>query len=87
MQYLIHCDCLFSSLSHCFTSLRTSSGQVGWPYEMVPIGTILSPPEGGRKPQGENHQAFVVKGERHPTCSLQSNPAIAVRGERVTLKK
>ena len=50
-----------------FTSPRTSSGQVSWPYETVPIRTILSPSEGGRKPQGENHQALAVKGERHPT--------------------
>ena len=49
-------------------SPRTSSGQASWPYKMVPIGTILSPSEGGRKPQGENHQALAVKSERHPTC-------------------
>ena len=85
--YLINCYCLISSLSHCFTSPRTSSGQAGWPYETVPIGTILSPSAGGRKPQGENYQAFIVKGERHSTCSLKSTQAIAVEGERVTLKK
>ena len=49
-----------------FTSPRTSSGQASWPYETVPIQTILSPSEGGRKPEGENHQALAVKGERHP---------------------
>ena len=57
-----------------FTSPRTSSGRASRPYEMVPIGTILSPSEGGRKPQGENHQALAVKGERHPTCGLELNP-------------
>ena len=50
-------------------------------------GTISSPSEGGRKPQGENHQALAVKGERHPTCGLdsESNPGRSVRGERVTM--
>ena len=48
--------------------------QAGWLYETVPIGTILSPSECGRKPQGENHQALAVKGERHPTCDEESNP-------------
>ena len=48
-------------------SRRTSSGQASRPYETVLIGTISSPSEGGRKPQGENHQALAVKGERHPT--------------------
>ena len=57
-----------------FTSPRTSSGQASWPYETVPYGKILSPSEGGRKPQGENHQALAVKGERHPTCGLELNP-------------
>ena len=59
-----------------FTSLRTSSGPASWPYETVPIGTILSPSEGVRKPRGENHQALAVKGERHPTCGpeSESNP-------------
>ena len=51
-----------------FTSPRTSQ-----PYETVPIGIILSPSDGGRKHQGENHQALAVKGERHPTCSLELN--------------
>ena len=49
-------------------------------YEMVPIGTISSPSEGGRT-RGKNHQAFAVKGTRHPTPSRTQ--AIAVRGERV----
>ena len=62
-----------------FTSPRTSSGQTR-PYEMVPIRTILSPSEGGRKPQGENHQVLAVKGERHPTCGPKSNPGSS--GER-----
>ena len=48
-----------------FTSLRTSCGQTR-PYETVPIRTISSLSEGGRKPQGENHQALAVKGKRHP---------------------
>ena len=65
-----------------FTSPRTSSGQASWPYEMVPYGTILSPSEGGRKPRAENHQALAVKGERHPTCSLELNPGR--NGERRT---
>ena len=55
-----------------FTSPRTSSGQASWPYETVSIRTISSPAQGGRKPQEENHQALVVKGERHPTCGLES---------------
>ena len=63
-----------------FTSPRTSSGQASWPYETVPNGTISSPSEGGRKPQGENHQALAVKGERHPTCGLELNPGRS--GER-----
>ena len=35
-------------------------------------------------PEGENHQALAVKGERHLTCGpeAESNPTIAVRGER-----
>ena len=59
-----------------FTSPRTSSGQAIRPYEMVPIRTILSPSEGGRKSPGENHQALAVNGERHPTCDpeSESNP-------------
>ena len=65
-----------------FTSPRTSSGQASRPYETVPIGTISSPSEGGRKPRGENHQALAVKGERHPTCSQESNPDCS--GERQT---
>ena len=56
-----------------FTSPRTSSGQASRPYEMVPIGTISSPSEGGRKSLGENYQALVVMGERHSTCSLESD--------------
>ena len=46
------------------------------PYETVPIRikTISSASEGGRKPQGENHQTLAVKGERHPTCGTESNP-------------
>ena len=63
-----------------FTSPRTSSGQASRPYETVPIGTISSPSEGGRKPQGENHQALAVKGERHPTRGLELNPGHS--GER-----
>ena len=59
-----------------FTSPRTSSGQASRPYEMVPIGTISSPSEGGRKPRGGNHQALAVKGERHPTCGLELNRAL-----------
>ena len=51
-----------------------SSGQASQPYETVSIGTISSPSEGGKKPQGENHQALAVKGETHPTCGLESNP-------------
>ena len=44
------------------------------PYEIVPISirTILSPPNGGRRPKG-NHQALAVKGERHPMCAMESN--------------
>ena len=38
-----------------FTPPITSSGQASRPYEIVPIGTISSPSEGGRKPQGDNH--------------------------------
>ena len=41
----------------------------------------MSPSEGGRKPQGENHQALVGKGERHPTES-ELNPDHS--GERRT---
>ena len=75
-----------------FTSSRTSSSQASRPYETVPIGTISSPSEGGRKPQGENHQALAVKGERHPTCGQSRTQAaartrtqaVAVRGGRVT---
>ena len=51
---------------------------------MVPIRTISSPSEGGRKPQGENHQALAVKGERHPTCSLKSESNPGCSGERRT---
>ena len=65
-----------------FTSPRTSSDQACQPYETVPSGTISSLSEGGRKPQGENHQALAVKGERHPTCGLESNPGRS--GERQT---
>ena len=65
-----------------FTSPRTSSGQASWPYETVPNGTISSPSEGGRKPQGENHQALAVKGERHPTCSPESESNPGCSGER-----
>ena len=62
------------------------------PYETVPLGTILSPSEDGRKPQGENHKALAVKDERHPTWRQSQTQAaartgtrtIAVRGERVT---
>ena len=64
------------------TSPKTSSGQASRPYETVPIGTISSPSEGGRKPQGENNQALAVKGERHPTCGLELNPGRS--GERRT---
>ena len=60
-----------------FTSPRTSSGQASWPYEMVPIRTISSPSEGGRKPQRENHQALAEKGERHPTCEQSQTQAAA----------
>ena len=67
-----------------FTSPRTSSGQASWPYEMVPNGTISSPSEGGRKPRGENHQALAVKGERHPTCGLDSESNLGRSGERRT---
>ena len=70
----------YDSKSIDFTSPRTSSGQASQPYETVPIGTILSPSEGGRKPRGENHQALAVKGERHPTCGLELNPGCS--GER-----
>ena len=65
-----------------FPSPRTSSGQASWPYEMVPNRTISSPSEGGRKPQGENHQALAVKGERHPTCGLDSESNPGRSGER-----
>ena len=67
-----------------FTSPRASSGQASQLYEMVPIGTISSPSKGGRKPQGDNHQALAVKGEWHPTCGLEleSNPGRI--GERRT---
>ena len=65
-----------------FTSPRTSSGQASWPYETVPNGKISSPFEGERKPEGENHQALAVKGERHPTCGLELNPGHS--GERWT---
>ena len=43
-----------------------ATGQVSRPNEMVPIRTISTPSEGGRKPQGENHQALAVKGEDIP---------------------
>ena len=65
-----------------FTSPRTSSGQASRPYEMVPVGTISRSSEGGRKPRGKNHQALAVKGERHPTCSQESNPDFS--GEKQT---
>ena len=54
-------------------SPRTSSGQASWPYEIVPIRTILSPYESGRKSLGENYQALTVMGERYPTWSLESD--------------
>ena len=60
-----------------FTSLRTSSGQASWPYEMVPIGTISSPSEGGRKPRGENHQAKVISNfEPVTVCYIKATQVI-----------
>ena len=67
-----------------FTLPRTGSGQASRPYETVPIGTILSPSEGGRKPQGENYQALVVKGERHHTCGPESESIPDCSRERRT---
>ena len=67
-----------------FTSPRSSSGQASQPYEMVPIGTISSPSEGGRKPQGENHHVLAVKGERHLTYSPESELNPVRSGERQT---
>ena len=67
-----------------FRSPRTSSGQASWPYETVPIGTNLSPSEGGRKSRGENHQVLAVKGERHPTCGPESESNPGRSGERRT---
>ena len=79
-----------------FTSPRTSSGQASQSYEMVPIGTIVSPSEGfGRKPQGENHKCIGF--EEWKTSHMQRRvksrtqaaartwtPAVAVRGKCVT---
>ena len=66
-------------------SPRTSSGQATWPYETVPIRTISNTSEGGRKPQGENHQALDVKGERYPTCGLESESNPGCSSERLLL--
>ena len=48
-----------------------------WPGQLAlwdgPNQNNFEPSEGGRKPQGENHQALAVKGERHPICSPEWN--------------
>ena len=67
-----------------FTLPRTSSGQASRPYETVPIGTILSPSEGGTKPLRENHQTWRVKDISHVAHSRSRTQAIAVTDERVT---
>ena len=64
-----------------FMSPRTSSIQASQPNEMVPIRTISSPSEGGRKPGGESHQALAVKDERHPTYSPESESNPGCSGE------
>ena len=51
----------------------SGSGQTSQPYETVPIRTISSSSD-GRKSQGGNHQALVVKTERHPTCGPEVQP-------------
>ena len=75
--FFVECQILVKGKAIDFMSLRTSSGQARQPYEMVASGTILSPSEGGRKPQGENHQALAVKCERYPTCGTELNPGIS----------
>ena len=40
---------------------------------------IFSPSKGGRKPQGENHQALAVKGERHGNGIVAMNRLCGIK--------
>ena len=55
-------------------------------YETVPIGTVSSPSEGGRKPGGKatGHWLQRVKDIPHAALCQSQTQAVAVRGERVT---
>ena len=82
----------------CFMSPRALSGQAIFGLmrqSQSKSKTYLSPSEGARKPQRENHQALAVKGERYPHVEQSQTPAaaaaartqtqvVAVRGKRVT---